>query len=130
MSKPFQRTARIEAVLQRELVRLIQREIKNPRLERVMISISQVKVSRDLSYAKIYITALGEQEMLEPKEIIAILNEAAPFLRGELGRCLTFRTIPKLTFIYDYAIEQAERLEHLIEQAVLSDKKRSSSQDD
>jgi len=75
------------------------------------ITLTEVKVSKDLSYAKVYFTSINE---LSHKEIEKEMKEAAPFLRGKLARVLEVRNIPELQFIYDETIEYATKIERII----------------
>lgn len=75
------------------------------------ITLTEVEVSKDLSYAKVYFTSILE---LTHEEIEKEMNEAAPFLRGKLAKVLEIRNIPELKFIYDESIEYATRIEKLI----------------
>jgi len=84
-----------------------------------MLTIQEVRVSRDFSHAKVYYTSLGSS--LEPVELTRILKEAAPFLRHELGRKVNLRTTPELRFVHDESVERGEKLSSLIDAAVKSD---------
>lgn len=75
------------------------------------VTLTQVNVSKDLSYAKVYFTSISE---LTHKEIEKEMNEAAPFLRGKLAKVLEVRNIPELKFIYDESIEYANKIEKII----------------
>lgn len=129
MPKQYNRTDRIATLIQRELVRLIQREIKDPRLEGIFISISAIKISKDLSHAKSYVTTFGKKD-LKPEEIIKILNGASSYLRSELGKCLSLRSIPQLIFVYDYSIAQAAEMHHLIDKAIAGDKAKHQAEEE
>ena len=119
MPKEFSRTRRIGLQIQRDLADLIRGQIKDPRVG--LVSVNAVKVSRDLSHAKVYITALDDQH----RELtLEILKKAAGYLRHELGQLMTIRTVPELHFFYDDSIEQASKLTSLIEEAISSDKKK------
>ncbi len=119
MPKDFSRTRRIGLQIQRDLADLIRSQIKDPRIG--MVSVNAVKVSRDLSHAKVYITTLDDSA----REVtLDILQKAAGFLRHELGQMMSIRNIPQLHFFYDESIEQGSRLESLIEEAVSSDRKK------
>ncbi len=122
MAKEFSRTQRIGDQMQRELASLIQREIKDPRLG--LITVTAVDVSRDLSHAQIFITVMGKDDDAEAvKESVRILNEAAGFLRMQLGRSMKVRTIPQLRFHYDASVRRGVELAALIERAVAEDRK-------
>lgn len=75
------------------------------------ITLTEVKVSKDLSYAKVYFTSISE---LSHKDIEKEMKEAAPFLRGKLAKVLEVRNIPELQFIYDETIEYATKIERII----------------
>lgn len=119
MPKDYSRSRRIGLQIQRDLADLIRGQIKDPRVG--LVSVNAVKVSRDLSHAKVYITTLDDQH----RELtLDILQKAAGYLRHELGQLMTTRIIPQLHFFYDDSIEQGSRLTSLIEEAVSSDKKK------
>ncbi|MFZ1325014.1 MAG: 30S ribosome-binding factor RbfA [Candidatus Contendobacter sp.] len=114
------RTRRIGEQIRRDLAELIRTELRDPRL--TLVSTTSVEVSRDLSYARIYVTAVGASA--QRVELVTALNQAAPLLRRELGRRLRTRTVPKLEFRYDEVVEQGARLAALIEAAVATDTER------
>lgn len=127
--KTIPRTRRIGEQLRRELAELIRNELGDPRL--ALVSMTSIEVSRDLAYARIYVTLLGDPA--ERTERVAELNRAAPLLRRELGRRMHIRTIPKLEFRYDEVVEHGARLSALIDAAVAADASRhpdESSDDD
>lgn len=124
MAKEYSRTQRIGDQMQRELALLIQREIKDPRLG--LVTITAVDVSRDLSHAKIFITIMGQDDDQEAvKGNLRILNDAAGFLRMQLGKSMKLRTVPQLHFNYDASIRRGVELSSLIERAVAEDRKHS-----
>lgn len=114
----FQRTDRIADQMQRELSRLLQFEMKDPRVH--LATVQDVRVSRDLSFADVYFTLLGQgkEEGLVAEEV---LQHAAGFFRSELAKTLNTRTTPKLRFHYDEIPEQASKLSALIDKARATD---------
>jgi len=125
MPKEFPRTRRIGEQLRRELAELIRAEIRDPRM--AMVSMTTVEVSRDLAHAKVYITLLGDPA--GRADVLAVLNHTAPMLRGELGRRLHIRTVPRLEFVYDEVVERGARLSSLISEAVAADTARHRDED-
>ncbi|MEJ2142627.1 MAG: 30S ribosome-binding factor RbfA [Gammaproteobacteria bacterium] len=117
MPKDFNRTRRVAEQMQRDLAILIQQEIKDPRLG--MVTVSGVDVSRDLSLAKVYVTVMGENPDIELT--LDILQKASGFLRHELGRRSTLRSLPQLKFFYDESISRGAELSELINEAIASD---------
>ena len=115
----FNRTDRIADQIQRELSRLLQFELKDPRVH--LATVQDVKVSRDLSFADVYFTLLG-QGADAGVEAEAVLSGAAGFLRSSLAQTLNTRTTPKLRFHYDETPERAAQLSRLIDDARAEDK--------
>lgn len=110
MMNSFKRTDRIAEMIQRLLAQIIQQEIKDPRLPK-LITISAVKVTKDLGHAKVYFTVFND----DPTHAAAILNTAASYLRTALAKVMTMRTVPQLHFIYDDSIDYGQRLSRLID---------------
>ena len=106
--------------MQRELALLLQREVRDPRLSQV--TISGVKVTRDMSLATVYFTVLGEKEDIPP--IQQALEKASGFLRHALGEKLVMRSLPHLKFIYDDSVSRGADLSNLIDEAVAADRKK------
>lgn len=125
--REFKRTDRVADQLQKELAVLIQREVKDPRLG--MVTVSGVKVSRDLGYADVYITLLGENDAETIKANLGILRRAAGFLRGQIGRRIKLRHVPELRFHYDESVVRGQRLSSLIDEAVASDRDRQDDEE-
>ncbi|MDQ8037234.1 MAG: 30S ribosome-binding factor RbfA [Pedobacter sp.] len=121
-----QRTQRLGDQIQREIASLIRTEIKDPRLG--MVTVSTVKVSPDMGYADIYVTVLGSTLDEKPDESIAVLNAAAGFLRGEVGRAIKTRVTPRLRFHYDEVVARGNRMAALINEAVREDESRARAQ--
>lgn len=116
----FSRTDRIADFIQRELANLIRTEMKDPRMG--MVTIQDVKVARDLSYADVYFTLLGEDISAAP-QAEEVLNHAAGFLRSGLAQNINTRITPRLRFHYDVVPERASQMEVLIRQARAEDEK-------
>ena len=114
-SKSYPRAKRVGQQIQRALSELIRRELRDPRLG--MITLTDVRMSPDLGYAKVYYSVLGADPHLAQE----ILTQAAEFLRGPLGRALGIRHSPELRFVQDELIESGARLSALINEAVKKD---------
>jgi len=104
------RSQRIADRLREELSVLLLEETSDPRLDG--ISITDVKVDRELAYASIYVSALEGSE--RSKEILEGLEHAQGFLRHELSQRIELRTFPRLRFYWDPTAERAERIERII----------------
>jgi ribosome-binding factor A len=114
-TKSFPRAKRVGQQIQRALSELIRRELRDPRLG--MITLTDVRMSSDLSYATIYYSVLGA----DPHQAQQILTQAADMLRGPLGRAIGIRHSPELRFVQDELIESGARLSALINKAVKDD---------
>ncbi len=89
--------------MQKEIAIILQREVKDPRVG--MATVSGVEVSRDLAYAKVYVTFLNVlTENHDPDLVtngIKALQDASGYIRTLLGKAMRLRVVPELTFAYD-----------------------------
>lgn len=125
MPQEYSRTLRIGEQIRRELADQI-RKLKDPRVG--MVTITDVEVSKDLSHAKIFYTVYGEEQ--EVKDTQTGLQNAAGFLRRELGRVLKVRVTPHLHFFYDDTQLRGNKIDQLIDQALASDRAHHPEHDD
>lgn len=109
----FQRSQRVAEVIHQEVSRLIQFELKDPRLG--FVTITAVDVSKDVQHAKIYFTVIGDEQAR--KDSGRALESGAGFIRRQLGRVLRLRTIPEIQFLYDKSIDYGNHIESLIRDA-------------
>ncbi|WP_448555916.1 30S ribosome-binding factor RbfA [Thalassotalea montiporae] len=122
MSRDFSRTDRVAQQIQKEVATIIQREVKDPRLG--MVTVNAVEVTRDLAYAKVFVTFFtleGQDEEVSVK----ILNEAASFIRTLLAKRIKARIMPELRFEYDASLVEGVRMTNLVNQAVAEDLRRA-----
>ncbi len=116
MSNEFNRGDKVAVLIAREIAVLIQQDLRDPRLD--LVTISNVRVSRDLSFADVYFTVLPQEKCTEGERVLA---GAAGFLRKELSRRTKLRRIPKLRFHYDDTIDRGARLSAAIDKAMVKD---------
>lgn len=102
MRKNSVKNTRINAEVQRELMRIISREIKDPRIC-PMTSVVSVEVAPDLKTCKAYISVLGSEE--EQANTLEGLNSAHGYIKRELARSINLRNTPSIRFIMDQSIE-------------------------
>ena len=119
----FNRADRVGSAMQRELAVLI-RDLKD--LPGGLVTVQEVRVSRDLSHAKVYFTVIGA----DADHTLADLKHAAGYLRRELGHAMRLRSVPELHFVYDTSIADGERLDSLIETAVARDSRVRAEDDE
>ena len=123
MAREFSRTRRVGQQIQREIALILQREVKDPRIG--MVTVSDVEVSRDLNYAKIYVTFLQlENDAERISEGLKALTEAAGYIRSLLGSAMRLRVVPELRFYYDQTLVEGMRLSKLVTTTVREDKRR------
>ena len=119
MAREFARTDRVGQQIQKEIATILMREIKDPRLQ--MTTVSAVEVTRDLAYAKIFVTFFNDKPD-EIKASLDVLADAEGYIRSLLGKRLRARIMPHLRFIYDSSMSEGVRMSALVDQAVASDK--------
>lgn len=122
MAREYARTDRVGQQIQKEIAMIIQREIKDPRLG--MVTVNAVEVTRDLAYAKIFVTFFTLENQSEEQSIV-ILNEAAGFIRSALAKRIKARIMPELRFVFDKSMSEGVRMTNLVNQAVAEDEKRA-----
>ncbi len=108
----YNRAERVGDQIQREISRMLYKEIKDPRIG--MVTISRVLVTRDLSLARVYYTVYGDEAVRTASRIG--LEHAAGHIRRQLGRHLRIRTVPELRFIFDRSLDHVERIERLLKE--------------
>ena len=104
------RIGRINEEIQKELADLL-RNLKDPRVQNTMISITRVETTPDLRYAKVYVSFLEEEKA---KDAIKGLTSASGYLRRELGRALQLRYTPQLMWALDDSITYGAKMLKLI----------------
>jgi len=105
------RTHRISEEMKKEVSNIIQNELKDPRLPQ-MVSVMSANVTRDLRYAKVYISVFGSEE--EKKNALSALKSAAGFIRREVGHRMQLRYTPEMQFELDNSIEHGAYITKLI----------------
>jgi ribosome-binding factor A len=101
---PGRRVERVAALIRRETSELLINGIRDERVHQGMVSITEVEVSGDLQHCKIYVSIYGDDS--QKQEVLAGLQAASGFLRGELGRRLQMRRAPEVVFQQDRGIEK------------------------
>jgi ribosome-binding factor A len=111
----MERTDRIAEEIKKELSDLIRYQLKDPRLPD-FVSVTAVRVTKDLRYAKVYISVLGDDE--KKKGAIEALSSAAGFIRHEIGQRINIRYTPEFSFLLDDSIERGMYLSRLIDETM------------
>ena len=108
---PSNKLARTNDDIQRVLAAKL-REIKDPRVQQGMISVTRVETTGDLRYAKVWLSVMG---MENEKEFRRGLKSAAGWLRHELGQSLELRYTPELVFEVDHSIEYGAHINQMLQ---------------
>ena len=107
----YSRIDRISEEVKRELSMII-RELKDPRLTKSVVSVINVNVTKDLKFAKAYISVLGKEEV--QKDAMDALRSASGFIRKEVGRRINLRNTPEFTFVLDNSIEYGAHINQVL----------------
>ena len=113
MKKTSHKNQRINGEVQRELSRIISREIKDPRIN-PMTSVTDVEVAPDLKTCKVWISVLGDEE--SEKKTMEGLNSSKKYIRHELARTVNLRNTPEITFLLDTSIAYGVHMSHMIDE--------------
>jgi ribosome-binding factor A len=114
--RSFSRTDRLSAQFRRELGVMVHEAVREQSLPSA--SVSDVEVTRDLSHAKVWVTALKPERSLE---VVKALNELSKGFRQQLGKMLRIRQVPELHFHYDESVDRGEKIELLLREAAKQD---------
>ncbi len=117
------RQQRIAERIQEELAELLVFEVADPRLEG--ITVTDVRVDRELGYADVYVSALEGAE--RAPEVLAGLDAARGFLRKMLAQRIPLRVFPRLRFHWDPTPERADRIEALLARLRAEREQRAAS---
>ncbi len=108
---------------------MLQRDIKDPRIG--MVTVNDVDVSRDLNYAKVYVTFFEEDKAVV-EEKLAALEAAAGYVRSLVAGRMKLRVMPEIRFVYDASLIEGMRMSNLVSQVITKDeaKAREHGRDD
>ena len=108
--KPYKRSERVGGLIQKTLSDLLQKDIKDPRLD--MIMISSVMLSQDLRHAQIYFTTWGRPENRDAA--LEGFKQAHGFVKRALARKLGLRYMPELKFFYDESFDYGSKIDTVL----------------
>ncbi len=128
MPREFKRADRVSDAIQRSLARIIQSEVRDPRLG--MVNINAVSVSQDLTVAKVYVTFVGQDSEAEDKVKVGVLNNASSFMRSLMAKDVKMRIVPRLQFIYDASVVRGQQMTDLIDKALSADRANPSDEEE
>ncbi|RKF15581.1 30S ribosome-binding factor RbfA [Alginatibacterium sediminis] len=126
MPREFSRPDRVAQQIQKEIAVIIQREVRDPRLG--LCTVTEVEVSRDLAYAKIFVTFLDDADEAVKEALIA-LEESHVYIRHLLAKAMRLRIVPELRFSYDRSIVEGLRMSELAGKAIAEDTRKLEQSD-
>src|SRR5262249_22566426 len=106
------RSQRLAEELKNEISAIIAQEVRDPRVG--FATVTEVKVSPDLRYAKVFVSVFGSLE--EKQQTLGALQRATGFIRRQIGARIRLRYTQEITFDYDERIEQGDRMMQMIEE--------------
>jgi ribosome-binding factor A len=105
------RPERVAELMKREIAGILARELRDPRVTG-MVSVTEVEVTHDLSFARVFVSLLAEGA--ERERTLEGLQRAAGFVRHQLAPRLGLREVPELRFVHDASIERGARVEEIL----------------
>ena len=118
-NKNNNRFGRIDEEFKREISQIINYKLKNPNVTG-MISVTKVKVTTDLSYARVYVSILNSKNI---KETLAGLKKSSGFVRSELAKKINLRNTPEIIFELDDSLEYGAKIDSILKDLKMTQKK-------
>ena len=112
------RFERINEEYRKEISNIIDNKLKNPNVTG-LISVTKVKVTNDLRYAKVYVSVLNSKNI---DETLLGLKKSSGFIRTELARTINLRNTPEIIFELDDSLEYGARIDSILKE-IMPDKK-------
>ena len=104
------RLGRIDEQYRKEISQIINYDLKNPNVTG-LISVTKVKTTPDLRYAKVYITMINEKSK---KENLSILKQSSGYIRSGIAKKVNLRNTPELVFEFDESLEYGSRIDEIL----------------
>ena len=118
-NKNNNRFGRIDEEFKKEISQIINYELKNPNITG-MISVTKVKVTTDLSYARVFVSILNSKNI---KETMAGLKKSSGFIRSELAKRINLRNTPEIIFELDDSLEYGAKIDSILKDIMKDVKK-------
>ena len=110
MASNSNRMNKIDEELRKEISNIISFELKNPHLTG-LISVTKVKTTPDLKYARVYVTMINEKSK---KENLSILKKSSGYIRSAIAKKINLRNTPELIFEFDDSLEYGSRIDEIL----------------
>ena len=105
------RPEKVAHLMRREIAEILQQKLRDPRVS-AMVSVTDVEVTNDLSFARVFVSIMGSPEEIATS--LKALGHAAGFVRHELGSRLGLREVPEVRFVHDESLDRGARVEELL----------------
>lgn len=105
------RPEKVAHLMRREVADILENRLRDPRLGST-VTVTDVEVTQDLSFARVYVTVLGDEAARA--QAMETLGRASGFVRRELGGRLDLREVPEIRFVYDDSLDRGHRVEDLL----------------
>lgn len=126
MAREFTRADRVSQELKKEIAVILQQEVKDPRIG--MVTVSDVEISRDLAYAKIFVTFLFDEDESVVVRGLEGLNKASGYIRHLVGKAMRLRIVPELRFVYDHSLVEGMRMSNLVTDVIRKDQEKHTKE--
>lgn len=113
-SKNSNRLNRIDEEMKKEISHIITYDLKDPNITG-LISVTKVKVSGDLKYAKVYVSMINAKDN---KQVLAALKKSSGFVRTEIAKRMNLRLTPEIIFIFDDSIEYGAKIDTILKEVM------------
>lgn len=124
MNNKKHRSDRLEGELKKVLAEILRDDLKDPRLE--MITFTTVKVAKDLSFAKIFISHIKEDKL---EDALVALNKAKGAIRKQIGMKLQLRVVPEIAFFIDDSLSYSQKINDILKEIKSSEKKAEADEE-
>jgi len=105
------RPEKVAHLMRREIADILENRLRDPRLGST-VTVTDVQVTQDLSFARVYVTVLGDEAARA--QALETLARASGFVRREIGGRLDLREVPEIRFVYDDSLDRGHRVEDLL----------------
>lgn len=123
---PINRVDRLNSLLKEVISDIIRRRVKNPAVSE-LITVTQVKITKDLRHAKVYVSVIGDEKT--KKETLEGLDKGKGFIAVQASKEVVMRFFPSLTFYLDDSVDKHMRIENILSE-IKEDQKKRGVEDD
>lgn len=124
MAREFSRTDRVAQQIHKEVASILQNELKNRDPRMGFVTVSGVDVSRDLAYAKIYVTFFDEDPE-KTKLNMEVLKDNTSFIRSVLAKAVRMRSVPNIKFLQDTSVTEGMRISGIVTETLAKDQEKA-----